>query len=42
MPSITLFKGDSNPESHLRHFKSAIILYKADDALMCKVFAMTL
>ncbi|XP_021802798.1 uncharacterized protein LOC110746880 [Prunus avium] len=35
MPSITPFKGDSDPESHL-------ILYKADDALMCKVFAMTL
>ncbi|CAL9007763.1 unnamed protein product [Prunus brigantina] len=41
-PSITPFKGDSDPESHLRHFKSAMILYKADDALMCKVFAMTL
>ncbi|XP_021803157.1 uncharacterized protein LOC110747264 [Prunus avium] len=41
-PSITLFKGDSDPESHLRHFKSAMILYKADDALMCKVFTMTL
>ncbi|CAL8119193.1 unnamed protein product [Prunus armeniaca] len=41
-PSITPFKGDSDPESHLRHFKSAMILYKADDALMCKVFAMNL
>ncbi|CAL9029738.1 unnamed protein product, partial [Prunus brigantina] len=41
-PSITRFKGDSDPESHLRHFKSAMILYKADDALMCKVFTMTL
>ncbi|CAL2261342.1 unnamed protein product [Prunus armeniaca] len=41
-PSITPFKGDSDLESHLRHFKSAMILYKADDALMCKVFAMTL
>ncbi|CAL8133602.1 unnamed protein product [Prunus armeniaca] len=40
--SITPFKGDSDPESHLRHFKSAMILYKADDALMCKVFVMTL
>ncbi|CAL8117117.1 unnamed protein product [Prunus armeniaca] len=40
--SITPFKGDSDPKSHLRHFKSAMILYKADDALMCKVFAMTL
>ncbi|XP_034208290.1 uncharacterized protein LOC117621854 [Prunus dulcis] len=41
-PSITPFKGDSDPESHLRHFRSTMILYKADDALMCKVFAMTL
>ncbi|VVA37539.1 PREDICTED: VITISV_032574, partial [Prunus dulcis] len=41
-PSFTCFKGDSNPESHLKHFKSLMILYKAEDALMCKVFAMTL
>ncbi|XP_021821663.1 uncharacterized protein LOC110763218 [Prunus avium] len=41
-PSITPFKGDSDPESHLRHFKSAMILYKANDTLMCKVFTMTL
>ncbi|KAI5317924.1 hypothetical protein L3X38_037631 [Prunus dulcis] len=25
-----------------KHFKSVMILYKANDALMCKVFAMTL
>ncbi|CAL2241000.1 unnamed protein product [Prunus armeniaca] len=36
-PSITPFKGDFDPESHLSHFKSAMILYKADDALMCKI-----
>ncbi|XP_021803446.1 uncharacterized protein LOC110747605, partial [Prunus avium] len=41
-PSFTCFKGDSDPESHLKHFKSLMILYKAEDALMCKVFAMTL
>ncbi|XP_021809105.1 uncharacterized protein LOC110757852 [Prunus avium] len=41
-PSFTHFKGDSDPESHLKHFKSVTILYKADDALMCKVFTMTL
>ncbi|XP_021804529.1 uncharacterized protein LOC110748862 [Prunus avium] len=39
MPSITPFKGDFDPESHLRHFKSPMILYKADDALMCKILA---
>ncbi|CAL2271087.1 unnamed protein product [Prunus armeniaca] len=42
MPSFTCFKGDSDPESHLKHFKSLMILYKAEDELMCKVFAMTL
>ncbi|CAL8082961.1 unnamed protein product [Prunus armeniaca] len=42
MPSFTCFKGDSDPESHLKHFKSLMILYKAEDALMCKVFAMNL
>ncbi|XP_021828575.1 uncharacterized protein LOC110768989 [Prunus avium] len=41
-PSFTLFKGDSDPESHLKHFKSVMILHKADDTLMCKVFVMTL
>ncbi|XP_021829849.1 uncharacterized protein LOC110770076 [Prunus avium] len=35
-PSFTHFKGDSDPESHLKHFKSVIILHKADGALMCK------
>ncbi|CAL8160221.1 unnamed protein product [Prunus armeniaca] len=41
-PFFTCFKGDSDPESHLKHFKSLMILYKAEDVLMCKVFAMTL
>ncbi|CAL9000655.1 unnamed protein product, partial [Prunus brigantina] len=41
-PSFTCFKGDSDPESHLKHFKSLMILHKTEDALMCKVFAMTL
>ncbi|CAL9029509.1 unnamed protein product [Prunus brigantina] len=41
-PSFTHFKGDSDPESHLKQFKSVMILHKADDALMCKAFAMTL
>ncbi|CAL9010859.1 unnamed protein product [Prunus brigantina] len=41
-PSFTCFKGDSDPESHLKHFKSLMILQKTEDALMCKVFAMTL
>ncbi|CAL9019540.1 unnamed protein product, partial [Prunus brigantina] len=33
---------DSDSESYLKHFKSVMILHKDDDALMCKVFAMTL
>ncbi|XP_021807028.1 uncharacterized protein LOC110750948 [Prunus avium] len=41
-PSFTCFKGDSDPESHLKHFKSVMILHKVEDALMCKVLAMTL
>ncbi|CAL2278398.1 unnamed protein product [Prunus armeniaca] len=38
-PSFIHFKRDSNPESHLKHFKSVMILHKADDALMCKELA---
>ncbi|CAL2256488.1 unnamed protein product [Prunus armeniaca] len=41
-PSFIHFKGDSDPVSHLKQFKSVMILHKADGALMCKVFAMTL
>ncbi|XP_034199469.1 uncharacterized protein LOC117614688 [Prunus dulcis] len=40
--SFTCFKRDSDPESHLKHFKSLMILHKTEDALMCKVFAMNL
>ncbi|KAL6273011.1 hypothetical protein ACE6H2_023703 [Prunus campanulata] len=36
-PSFTHFKGNSDPKNHLKHFKSVMILYKAEDALMCKV-----
>ncbi|CAL2278333.1 unnamed protein product [Prunus armeniaca] len=41
-PSFTHFRGDSDPESHLKHFKSVMILHKVDDALMCRVFVVTL
>ncbi|CAL2241714.1 unnamed protein product [Prunus armeniaca] len=41
-PFTVEIEGDSDPESHLKHFKSLMILYKAEDALMCKVFTMTL
>lgn len=39
-PSFTSFKGDSDPKSHLKHFRSVMILYKSEDELMCKVYAM--
>ncbi|CAL2260378.1 unnamed protein product [Prunus armeniaca] len=42
MPSFMHVKGDSNPENHLKQFRSAMIFYKTNDVLMCKVFAMTL
>ncbi|KAI5321604.1 hypothetical protein L3X38_030675 [Prunus dulcis] len=41
-PSITSFNGDSDPKSHWKHFKSTMILYKANDAVTCKVFLMTM
>ncbi|CAL2277294.1 unnamed protein product [Prunus armeniaca] len=37
-PSFTPFKRDSNLVSLLKHFKSAMILYKAEDVLMCKEY----
>ncbi|CAL8167745.1 unnamed protein product [Prunus armeniaca] len=37
MTSFTHFKGDSDLESHLKHFKSVMILYKAEDVLICKL-----
>lgn len=40
MLTFTPFKGDSDLESHLKHFRSVMILYKGNDELMCKVFAM--
>ncbi|XP_034218939.1 uncharacterized protein LOC117630308 [Prunus dulcis] len=41
-PTFTHFREDFDPESHLKHFKNVMILHKADEALMCKAFAMTL
>ncbi|XP_070665212.1 uncharacterized protein [Malus domestica] len=42
MPHFTSFKGDENPKSHLKHYRSAMILYQNNDVLMCKIFATTL
>ncbi|KAM1287302.1 hypothetical protein FF1_001231 [Malus domestica] len=42
MPHFTSFKRDGDPERHLKHFRSAMILYRNNDDLMCKIFATTL
>ena len=42
MPHFTSFKGDGDLERHLKHYRSAIVLYRNNDALMCKIFANTL
>ena len=42
MPHFTSFKGDGDPERHLKHYRSAMVLYRSNDALMCKIFATTL
>ncbi|KAM0975985.1 hypothetical protein ACFX2C_018947 [Malus domestica] len=42
MPYFTSFKGDEDPERHLKHYQSAMILYRNNNDLMCKIFATTL
>ncbi|KAM2503790.1 hypothetical protein PS1_037778 [Malus domestica] len=42
MPHFTSFKWDEDPERHLKHFRNAMILYRNNDDLMCKIFATTL
>ncbi|XP_048440379.1 uncharacterized protein LOC125477394 [Pyrus x bretschneideri] len=42
MPHFTSFKGDGDPKRHLKHYRSAIVLYRNNDALICKIFATTL
>ena len=42
MPHFTSYKGDGNPERHLKNYRSAMILYRTKDDLMCKIFATTL
>ncbi|XP_068319695.1 uncharacterized protein [Pyrus communis] len=42
MPHFTSFKGDEDPNKHLKHYQSAMILYRNNDDLMCKIFAITL
>lgn len=40
--TFTPFKRDYDPKSHLKHFRGVIILYKGDDALMCKLIQWNL
>ena len=42
MPHFTSFKGDGDPERYLKHYRSTMVLYWSNDALMCKIFATTL
>ncbi|KAM1266669.1 hypothetical protein ACFX2J_036218 [Malus domestica] len=42
MPHFTSFKGNEDPERHLKRYRSAMILYRSNDDLMCKIFTTTL
>ncbi|KAM1001069.1 hypothetical protein FF1_007617 [Malus domestica] len=42
LPYFTSFKGDEDPDIHLKHYRSAMILYRNNDDLTCKIFATTL
>ncbi|KAM1857219.1 hypothetical protein ACFX14_007349 [Malus domestica] len=42
MQYFTSFKGDEDPERHLKHYRRVMILYQNNDDLMCKIFTTTL
>ncbi|KAM1028119.1 hypothetical protein ACFX1X_041244 [Malus domestica] len=42
MPHFTSFKEVEDPERHLKRYRSAMILYRNNDDLMCKIFTTTL
>ncbi|XP_008378668.3 uncharacterized protein [Malus domestica] len=42
MPHFTPYKGDKDPNRHLKHYRSTMILFKNDDALLYKIFDITL
>ncbi|KAM2524373.1 hypothetical protein PS1_031100 [Malus domestica] len=42
MPHFTPYKGDEDPDRHLKHYCSTMILYRNNDARICKIFATTL
>ncbi|KAM2368824.1 hypothetical protein ACFXTH_046332 [Malus domestica] len=41
MPYFTSFKRNEDPERHLKHYQSAMILYRNNNDLMCKIFTTT-
>ncbi|KAM2200829.1 hypothetical protein ACFX1R_000723 [Malus domestica] len=42
MPHFISFKGDGDLERHLKHYQSAMIVYRNNNDLMYKIFATTL
>ncbi|XP_050141143.1 uncharacterized protein LOC126617138 [Malus sylvestris] len=42
MPHFILYKGDEDPDRHLKYYHNTMILYRNDDVLMCKIFTTTL
>ena len=42
MPHFISFKGNEYLERHLKHYRSAMIICRNNDDLMCKIFATTL
>ncbi|XP_050138975.1 uncharacterized protein LOC126615220 [Malus sylvestris] len=41
-PHFIPYKGDEDPDRHLKHYRSTMILYRNNDELMCKNFATIL
>ncbi|KAM1371154.1 hypothetical protein ACFX2F_041535 [Malus domestica] len=42
MPHFIPYKGDEDPDRHLKYYRSTMILYKNNNAFMCKNFTTTL
>ncbi|KAM2715783.1 hypothetical protein EV2_045342 [Malus domestica] len=42
MPHFTSFKEDEDPERHLKHYQSTMVIYWNKNNLMCKIFTTTL
>ncbi|KAM2914488.1 hypothetical protein COP2_045009 [Malus domestica] len=42
MPHFTYFKGNGAPERHLKYYRNTMVIYRNNDALMCKILTTTL